>query len=201
MAILIPSTITTPKLKIFNALRRTTEGMLYLTSLNRENSTDEIIVSKYFEEGKSDFVPKDETDYVTERKEYFNNQNFTGDGSTKTFTLSTAGLTISMISVFVNNIEKTAFTDYTFSGVTLTLVLPPANGIIVSVLQNNKRYFNNDSDKYQQFTYDFNSTFFINSDGILIKRENKPVARTSLVSDNFDTFESTATINSTSWRS
>jgi hypothetical protein len=201
MAILIPSSITTPKLKIFNALRRTTEGMLYFTSINRENNTDEIVVSKYFEEGKSDFVPKDETDYVTERKEYFNNQNFTGDGSTKTFTLSTAGLTISMISVFVNNIEKTAFTDYTFSGVTLTLVLPPANGIIVSVLQNNKRYFNNDSDKYQQFTYDFNSTFFINSDGILIKRENKPVARTPLVSDNFDTFESTATINSTSWRS
>ena len=201
MAILIPSSVTTPKLKIFNALRRTTEGMLYLTSINRENSTDEIIVSKYFEEGKSEFVPKDETDYVTERKEYFNNQNFTGDGSTKTFTLSTAGLTLSTISVFVNSVEKIAFTDYTFSGGTLTLTLAPANGIVVSVLQNNKRYFNNDSDKYQQFIYDFNSTYFINNDGILVKRENKTVSRSALGSDNFDTFESTATVNNTTWSS
>jgi len=199
MSYTVPNTATVQRLKKFNALRRTTEGMLYLTNIDRQTSTSQIIVSKYFEEGKSDLVPTDETNYVTERKEYFNGQNFTGNGSQTVFTLSTAGLSISMITVFVNSIEKTAFTDYTFSGVTLTLLIAPANGVIVSVFQNSKRYFNNDSDKYQQFTYDFNSTYFINSDGILVRRENKPVSRTALASDDFDTFESTATVNSTSW--
>jgi len=200
MSYLIGTTsISVDKLKNFNALRRTTEGMLYLTTIDRQRSNEEILVSLYFEEGKSDLVPTDETNYVTERKEYFNPQIFTGDGATTTFSLSTSGLTISNISVFVNGIEKTAFTDYTFSGTTLTLVLAPAAGISVVVLQNNKRYKNNDSDKYQQFTYDFNSTYFINSDGILTRRENKPVARTPSASDNFNTFETTATVNSTTW--
>jgi len=200
MSYLIGTTsISVDKLKNFNALRRTTEGMLYLTTIDRQRSNEEILVSLYFEEGKSDLVPTDETNYVTERKEYFNPQIFTGDGATTTFSLSTSGLTISNISVFVNGIEKTAFTDYTFSGTTLTLVLAPAAGISVVVLQNNKRYKNNDSDKYQQFTYDFNSTYFINNDGILTRRENKPVARTPLASDNFNTFETTATVNSTTW--
>lgn len=200
MSYLLPTTaISTPKLKNFNALRRTSDGMLYLTFIDRQRSNEQILVSKYFEEGKSDLVPTDETNYTSERKEYFNPQSFTGDGTTTSFILSTVGLTISMISVFVNNIEKLAFTDYTLSGTTLTLLLPPANGVIILVSQNNKRYYNNDSDKYQQFTYDYNSTYFINSDGILVRRENKPVARTPLVSDNFDTFESLSTVNSTSW--
>jgi len=199
MSYTVPIKTNVPKLKNFNGLRRTTEGMLYLTTIDRQISTSEIEVSKYDEPGKSDLVPKDETNYVSERKEYFNNQNFTGNGSQVTFTLTTAGLTTNMISVFVDGIEKTAFTDFTLSGVTLTLAIPPANGVIVSVTQNSKRYFNNDSDKYQQFTYDFNSTYFINNNGLLIRRENKPVSRTPLASDDFDTFESTATVNSTSW--
>jgi hypothetical protein len=201
MSYLLPTTsISVPKLKNFNGLRRTTEGMLYLTFYDKEKVNDEITVSKYFEEGKSEFVPVDETNYTTERKEYLDNpQLFTGDGNTKVFNLSISGLTISQISVFVNSIEKTAFTDYTLSGTTLTLLIAPGNGISVAVFQNKKRYFNNDSDKYQQFTYDFKSTYYINNDGILVKRENKPVARTPLPSDNFDSFESTSVVNNTTW--
>ena len=104
-----------------------------------------------------------------------------------------------MISVFVGGIEKSAFVDYNFSGTTLTLFLAPANGSSITVYQNKKRYFNNDSDKFQQFTYDSKSSYLINSDGYLVRRENKPVARTPLESDNFNTFESTATVNNTSW--
>ncbi len=200
MSYLLPiSSITTPKLKNFNALRRTTDGMLYLTSIDKQKSNELIILSKYFEEGKSDQVPIDETNYTLERKEYFNPQNFTGDGSTFSYSLNSAGLTISMIGVFVNNIEMVPFTDYTISGTTLTFSLAPGNGIPIVVSQIKKRYFNNDSDKYQQFTYDFYANYFINNEGIMVKRENKPVARTPLASDNFETFESTSTVNSTSW--
>jgi hypothetical protein len=105
-----------------------------------------------------------------------------------------------MIAVFVDNVKKIAFSDFNVSGNILTLTITPVNGIIVNVCMNKKRYYNNDSDKFQQFTYDFKSTYLINSDGELVRRENKPVARTALVSDDFDTFENTtASVNSTTY--
>ena len=200
MAYLVPKS-SNPNLKKFIALRRTSDGMLYLTEIDRQNSTDEIQVSKYFEEGKSDLVPKDGSDYVEERLETFNDETFTGDGSTKVFNLSTSGLTINGIVVYVDGTLKTAFTDYTLSGTTLTMTLAPTNGKSIVVAQINKRYYNNNSDKYQQFTYDFDATYLINSSGELVKRENKSVSRSQLSSDDFDTFESTtASVNSTTYQ-
>jgi len=201
MPLIVPETITRDKLKNFNGLRRTQEGMLYLTTVDRQTSTDEISVSKYFEEGKSDLVPKDGTDYVEERLETFNDETFTGDGSTKTFNLSTSGLTIDRIVVYVDGTLKTAFTDYSISGTTLTMVLAPTSGKLIVVAQINKRYYNNNSDKYQQFTYDSDATYLINSSGELVKRENKSVSRSQLSSDDFDTFESTtASVSSTTYQ-
>ena len=199
MAYIVPQNITIPKLKNFNGLKRTAEGMLYLTTIDREKSTEEITVSKYYEEGKSELVPKDETNYVDERDEYYDVQNFTVAGS-NVFTLAYPIDNVNMVSVFVNNIKKIAFSDFNISGNILTLTITPANGIIVNVCMNKKRYYNNDSDKFQQFTYDFKSTYLINSDGELVRRENKAVARTALVSDDFDTFENTtASVNSTTY--
>jgi hypothetical protein len=199
MAYIVPQNITIPKLKNFNGLRRTTDGMLYLTTIDREKSTEEITVSKYYEEGKSELVPKDETNYVDERDEYYDIQNFTVAG-TNVFTLAYSIDSAYMITVFVNNIKKIAFSDFNISGNILTLTITPANGIIVNVCMNKKRYYNNDSDKFQQFTYDFKSTYLINSSGELVRRENKAVARTALVSDDFDTFENTAaSVNSTTY--
>jgi hypothetical protein len=199
MAYIVPQNITIPKLKNFNGLRRTTNGMLYLTTIDREKSTEEITVSKYYEEGKSELVPKDETNYVDERDEYYDVQNFTVAGS-NVFTLAYPIDNVNMVSVFVNNIKKIAFSDFNISGNILTLTITPANGIIVNVCMNKKRYYNNDSDKFQQFTYDFKSTYLINSSGELVRRENKAVARTALVSDDFDTFENTAaSVNSTTY--
>ena len=201
MPFVVPVTTTKEELKNFNGVRRTQDGMLYLTTIDRQTSTDEISVSKYFEEGKSDLVPKDGTDYVEERLETFNDETFTGDGSTKAFSLSTSGLTITEIVVYVDGTLKTAFTDYTLSGTTLTMSLAPANGKSIVVAQINKRYYNNNSDKYQQFTYDFDATYLINSSGELVKRENKSVSRSQLSSDDFDTFESTtASVNSTTYQ-
>ena len=199
MAYIVPQNITIPKLKNFNGLKRTAEGMLYLTTIDREKSTEEITVSKYYEEGKSELVPKDETNYVDERDEYYDVQNFTVAG-TNVFTLANSIDNANMIAVFVNNIKKIAFSDFNISGNILTLTITPANGIIVNVCMNKKRYYNNDSDKFQQFTYDFKSTYLINSNGELVRRENKAVARTALVSDDFDTFENTtASVNSTTY--
>ena len=71
-----------PREKKFNGIRRTPEGMLYLTSIDPNVDNDSIQYSNFFEEGKSDSVPKDGSNYTEERLEIFNVQYFTGDGST-----------------------------------------------------------------------------------------------------------------------
>ena len=104
------------------------------------------------------------------------------------------------LAVWVNDIKKTPGVAYTVSGTTLTLVVPPANGVQIAVAQINKRYYNNNSDKYQQFTFDNDASYLINSSGELVKRENKTISRTALGSDDFDTFEATATVASTTYQ-
>ena len=176
----------------FNCIRRTKEGLLYLTSIDPNSESTGIQFSNFVEQGKSDLVPKDGTDYVDERLELFNVQYFTGDGSTSSFTLNASGITADGVAVFKGDTRMTAFTDYTISGTSLTFVLKPANNVSISVGQINKRYKNNDSDRYQQFTFDTNTTatYLINSSGDLVRRVNHSASQTS-TSDDFDTFEST----------
>ena len=180
------------KQKSFNGIRRTKDGMLYLTSVNPNKGNETIEVSKFYEDGKSDLVPKDGSDYVEERLELFNVQYFTGDGSTLTFTLNATGMTAEGLAVFFDGVRKIAYDDYSVSGTTLTFVLKPANSVAITVGQINKRYKNNDSDRYQQFTFDTNTTatYLINSSGDLVRRVNHSASQTS-TSDDFDTFEST----------
>ena len=186
----------------FNGIRRTPEGMLYLTSIdpNVDNATIEF--SNFFEDGKSDLVPKDGSDYVDERLELFNVQYFTGDGSTLTFTLNATGMTAEGLAVFFDGVRKVAYDDYSVSGTTLTFVLKPANSVAITVGQINKRYKNNDSDRYQQFTFDQNTTatYLINSSGDLVRRVNHEGGQTS-TTDDFDTFESSASVNTTTYQS
>ena len=163
---------------------------------------DSIQYSNFFEPGKSDTVPKDGSDYVEERLEVFNPQYFTGDGSTLTFTLNATGMTAEGIAVFFDGVRKTAYNDYSVSGTTLTFVLKPANNVAITVGQINKRYKNNDSDRYQQFTFDTNTTatYLINSSGDLVRRVNQEGGQTS-TTDDFDTFESSASVNTTTYQS
>ena len=186
----------------FNGIRRTPEGMLYLTSIDPNVDNDSIQYSNFFEEGKSDSVPKDGSNYTEERLEIFNVQYFTGDGSTLTFTLNATGMNANGIAVFVDNVRKTAFADYTVSGTTLSFVLKPTSGSSITVGQINKRYKNNDSDRYQQFTFDTNTTatYVINSSGDLVRRVNHEGGQTS-TTDDFDTFESSASVNTTTYQS
>ena len=201
MGLLIPKNTNNEETK-FNGIRRTPEGMLYLTSIDPNVDNESIQYSDFFEEGKSDSVPKDGTDYTEERLELFNVQYFTGDGSTLTFTLNATGMNANGIAVFVDNVRKTAFADYSVSGTTLTFVLKPANNSSITVGQINKRYKNNDSDRYQQFTFDSNTTatYLINSSGDLVRRVNQEGGQTS-TTDDFDTFESSASVNTTTYQS
>ena len=191
-----------PREKKFNGIRRTPEGMLYLTSIDPNVDNDSIQYSNFFEEGKSDSVPKDGSNYTEERLEIFNVQYFTGDGSTLTFTLNATGMTADGIAVYIDNVRKTAFADYTVSGTTLSFVLKPTSGSSITVGQINKRYKNNDSDRYQQFTFDSNTTatYVINSSGDLVRRVNHEGGQTS-TTDDFDTFESSASVNTTTYQS
>ena len=191
-----------PREKKFNGIRRTPEGMLYLTSIDPNVDNESIQYSNFFEEGKSDSVPKDGTDYTEERLELFNIQYFTGDGSTLTFTLNATGMTAEGLAVFFDGVRKIAYDDYSVSGTTLTFVLKPANNSSITVGQINKRYKNNDSDRYQQFTFDQNTTatYLINSSGDLVRRVNQEGGQTS-TTDDFDTFESSASVNTTTYQS
>jgi len=190
--------------KVFHGLRRTPEGMLYLTTIN-PNSSDkhDIQFSDFFEPGKSDLVPKDgSTDYTDERLELFNVQYFTGDNSTVSFTLNANDIKPENVAVFKDGVRMTAYSDYNISGTSLTFTLKPTNNSTISIGQINKRYKNNDSDRYQQFVYDDNSTssYHINSNGDLVRRRNNADTK-SVITDDFDTFEASSTINSTSWQS
>jgi len=167
MGLLLPKNTNNEQSK-FNGIRRTPDGMLYLTSIDPNTDSDSIQYSNYFEPGKSDTVPKDGSDYVEERLELFNLQYFTGDGSTLTFTLNATGMTAEGLAVFFDGVRKTAYNDYSVSGTTLTFVLKPVNNSAITVGQINKRNKNNDSDRYQQFTFDPNTTatYVINSSTI-----------------------------------
>mgnify|MGYP001362039746 FL=1 len=201
MGLLIPKN-TNNENKKFNGIRRTADGMLYLTSIDPNVDNESIQYSNFYEEGKSDLVPKDGSDYVEERLELFNVQYFTGDGSTLTFTLNATGMNADSIAVFIDGVRKTAFTDYSVSGTSLTFLLKPANNGSITVGQINKRYKNNDSDRYQQFTFDQNTTatYLINSSGDLVRRVNQEGGQTS-ITDDFDTFESSASVNTTTYQS
>ena len=201
MGIAITHTIN-PQEQKFNGIRRTADGMLYLTSIDPNADNDSIQYSNYFEPGKSDTVPKDGSDYIEERLELFNLQYFTGDGSTLTFTLNATGMTAEGIAVFIDGVRKTAYDDYSVSGTTLTFVLKPSNNGAITIGQINKRYKNNDSDRYQQFTFDSNTTatYLINSSGDLVRRVNQEGGQTS-ITDDFDTFESSASVNTTTYQS
>jgi len=191
-----------PRQEKFNGIRRTPDGMLYLTSIDPNVDNASIQYSNYFEPGKSDTVPKDGSDYTDERLELYNVQYFTGDGSTLTFTLNATGMTAEGLAVFIDGVRKTAYDDYSVSGTTLSMVLKPANNVAITVGQINKRYKNNDSDRYQQFTFDSNTTatYLINSSGDLVRRINHTASQDS-TSDDFDTFESSASVNSTTYQS
>ena len=189
------------KQKSFNGIRRTKEGMLYLTSVNPNIGSETIEVSKYYEDGKSDYVARAETDYVDERLEMFDVSYYTTDGTAYQFTIDTPVLNESRIAVFLDGVQQVPFSDFTLvNNTVVTFTLIPKTGLSIVIGTVKKRYYNNDSDKFQQINYSANSTttFLINSNsGDLVKRSNQGTTRSELGSDDFDTFESTTASSGT----
>jgi|TARA_B110000977_G_scaffold27626_1_gene34988 hypothetical protein len=189
------------KQKSFNGIRRTKNGMLYLSSVNPNKGNETIEVSNYFEDGKSDFVGRAETDYVDERLEMFDVQYFTSDGSAYQFTLGTPVLNETRIALFLDGVQQTPYSDFTLvNNTVVTFTLIPKTGLSIVCGQIDKRYFNNDSDRYQQINFSENptTTFLINnSSGDLVKRSNAGVTRSAEGTDDFATFEDTTGSSST----
>ena len=189
------------KQKSFNGLRRTKDGMLYLTSVNPNLGNETIEVSKFYEDGKSDFVGRDQQDYVDERLEMYDVNYFTTDGSAYQFTISVPVLNESRIAVFLDGVQQVPFSDFTLvNNTVVTFTLIPRTGLSIVIGTVKKRYFNNDSDRFQQINYSDNptTTFLINStSGDLVKRVNAGVSRSALGTDDFDTFEDTTASSGT----
>ena len=188
----------------FHALRRTTEGLLYYTKVNKDETT-----SIDFDGGN----PTDKNgnrqlptklDYVDENTELQSGatQYFTGDNSTIAFNITISVLDSTRINVFLNGVKQPVDEVWTYSSGTVTFKIAPFNGAQVAIGYVNKRYKNNTSDFYHQYVFEEgNATYYVDSDGYLVKRENRAYGLTTIPSDDFSTFESTSTVASTTWQS
>ena len=198
MAILgyvVPET-STQTIETFHGLRRTTEGLLYYTKLNKDSATT--IDLSNGQPGDTQLPTSGS--YVDADEVFSSVQYFTGNGSQLTYTLSPAVLDGTRIKVYVNNIEQTFLTTYIYTSPTLTFIVAPFNNAQIAVGLKQKEYKNNDSDLYQQYIFeDGEATYFIDDNGYFVKRENLNKVLTPLVSDDFNTFESTATVNATTY--
>ena len=126
---------------------------------------------------------------------------FTTDGSAYQFTIGTPVFNESRIAVFLDGVQQVPFSDFTLvNNTVVTFTLIPRTGLSIVVGQVKKRYYNNDSDRFQQINFSVNptTTFLINnSSGDLVKRVNAGVVRNAESSDDFDTFEDTTAVSTT----
>lgn len=189
----------------FHALRRTTEGLLYYTKVNKDSGE-----SLDFE-GGSPTDPRNSrqistlSEYVDEDVKLQSGvtQTFTGDGSTTTFTLTTAVLDFTRIAVFVNGVQQEVDKVWTYASGVVTFKIAPFNTAQVAVGYVDRQYKNNSSDFYHQFRNESgDATYFISDDGYLVKRENRSKGLTALASDDFSTAESnTYPVVTSTWQS
>ena len=189
----------------FHGLRRTTEGLLYYTKVDKD-STETLDF-----EGGSPTDPRNSRQIST-LSEYVNEdvklqsgvtQTFTGDGSTTTFTLTTAVEDFTRIAVFVNGVQQDVDAVWTYASGVVTFKIAPFNSAQVAVGYIDRQYKNNTNDFYHQFRMESgDATYYLSDDGYLVKRENRSRGATALTSDDFTTAESsTYPVVTTTWQS
>jgi len=189
----------------FHAIRRTTEGLLYYTKVDKDE-TSEIDLdggNPTDKNGNRQLPTKlDYTDEVTELQSG-TTQYLTGDGSTLTFNLTTPVLDGTRIAVFLNGVKQPIDEVWTYASGVVTFKIAPYNGSQVAIGYINKKYKNNTSDLYHQYVFeDGDATYFLDDNGYFVKRENKSRGATALSSDDFNTAESsTYPVASTTWQS
>ena len=187
----------------FHALRRTVEGLVYYTKVNKD-STDSIDFdggNPTDKNGNTQLPSKvDYTDEVIKLQS--GTEYFTGDNSTVAFTLSTPVLDGTRIAVYLNGVRQPIDEVWTFASSVITFRIAPFSGSQVAIGRIEKEYKNNTSDKYHQYVFEQgDATYYLDDDGYFVKRENKSRGTTALTTDDFDTFEATASVQSTSWQS
>jgi len=188
----------------FHALRRTAEGLLYYTKVDKD-STDSIDFdggNPTDKNGNRQLPSKvDYTDEVTKLQS--GTQYFTGDNSTVSFTLTTPVLDGTRIAVFLNGVKQPIDEVWTYASSVVTFKVAPFNSSQIAVGLIEKEYKNNTSDKYHQYVFeDGDATYYIDNNGYFVKRENKSRGATALTTDDFATAEgSTYPVATTSWQS
>ena len=187
----------------FHALRRTVEGLVYYTKVNKD-STDSIDFdggNPTDKNGNRQLPSKvDYTDELT--KLQTGTQYFTGDNSTVTFTLTTPVLNGMRIAVFLNGVKQPIEEVWTYSSSAVTFKIAPFSNSQIAIGYINKEYKNNTSDNYHQYVFEQgDATYYIDDNGYFVKRENKSRGATALTTNDFDTFEAAASVQSTSWQS
>ena len=187
----------------FHGLRRTTDGKLYYTLRDKN-------VGTFSNDGGTTELSSD-ADFVTVVEEYISgkDQTFSGDASTKTFTLTSGSQPsdgADRLAVFVDRNRQTATTDYSVSGTTLTFVRAPHNNAEIFVRLIKKEYKNETTDTYQQYKFESGRNYYkLNSDGKLIKVENKrmPIDETNFPDDvldsDFGNYNGNSIVNSTTY--
>ena len=188
----------------FHALRRTTDGLLYYTKVDKdETSVIDLDGGNPTDKNGNRQLPT-KADYTDENLELQSGvtQYLTGDGSTLTFNLTTPVLDGTRIAVFLNGVKQPIDEVWTYASGVVTFKIAPYSGSQVAIGYINKRYKNNTSDLYYQYVFeDGDATYYIDDNGYFVKRENKSRGATALTSDDFSTFEATASVASTSWQS
>jgi len=188
----------------FHGLRRTTEGLLYYTKVDKD-STETLDY-----EGGS---PTDSNGnkQISSQLEYVEADTFvqsgiqyeTGDNSTVAFTMSSPVLDDTRLVVYVDGVKQILGEQYTYSTPTVTFITKPKSGAQIAIGAVDKKYKNNDNDFYHQFRHENgDSTYYIDDNGYFVKRENRSRGATALTSDDFTTAEgSTYSVASTTWQS
>ena len=189
----------------FHALRRTTEGLLYYTKIDKdETSTIDFDGGSPTDKNGNPQLPSKQ-DYTQETTKLQSGatQLFTGDGSTTTFTLTTAVLDGTRIAVFLNGVKQIEDETWSYASGVVTFKIAPFSNSQVAVGYIDKQYKNNTSDFYHQYVMENgDATYFIDSDGYFVKRENRSRGATALTSDDFSTAEGSAySVASTTWSS
>ena len=189
----------------FHALRRTTEGLLYYTKVDKDstetldfeggsptdaNGNNQISSNKEYVEADS-FVQANETQYET------------GDGSTLTFNMNEPVLDDTRVCVYLDGVKQILGEQFTYSSPTITFIAKPKSGAQIAICKVERKYKNNDNDFYHQFRMEGgDATYYIDDNGYFVKRENRSRGATALTSDDFTTAESsTYPVASTTWQS
>lgn len=188
----------------FHALRRTTEGLLYYTKVDKDSSDSIDFDGGNPTDKNGNRQLPSKVDYTDELiKLQTGTQYFAGNGSTTAFTLTTPVLDGTRIAVYLNGVKQPIDEVWTFASSVVTFKVAPFNGSQVAIGRIEKEYKNNTSDKYHQYVFEEgDATYHIDDNGYFVKRENKSRGATALSSDDFDTAEgSTYPVASTSWQS